>query len=639
MAEGEPLPLLGAGDDFTCLLFPDRVTCFGKVPGSGNATSVTHAVQADLLQVGSRNYCVARRGEREVRCFGQMPFPGGELWNRWEAACRGDADCIEREFEAYTHAGLRLPTRGAVRDLAGLEERFCAVAGDELVCWDLTEEDPARRPVVARIAGAREVEMGSGMTCVLTTAGAVRCREDFGSADTGPFGPIANLPRVERIAVQGNWGCGWTADGEAHCWGVEVPPDGSELEERSAQRVPVLDGVQAASSNWNPRAVSCVLDGSGRTRCWGDDRYGQLGRPPRAGGAVTDPVEPPIEGARAIAVGAAHACAIDAGRVLRCWGRADRGALGARYARRSFGPVRVQGVRADALALYDDRSCARTAAGWVCWGRLPQDRVAEPWIPRAIDMPREATPTSFSTLPCRLSAGSLRCRRPDATELDVRVRVHAPGSSCLVRASGVIACRSDLRDVPGIEDVILFTRIGVLEAAAYTRSGEVMFFRESAVSGVRHQGSAFVGEGITHLAGGRRSCFRRSDGSVWCFSERRDGSPERRDLPPVDALVGGLHHACALARDGAVYCWGVGPDGELGVEGRPNDEHVRVPGLPRVVEIAAGDYHTCARTREGDVWCWGADADGQLGARPAWWRDGPLPIDLEALEQRSDPDR
>ena len=387
VAEGEPLPLLGAGDDFTCLLFPDRVTCFGKVPGSGNATSVTHAVQADLLQVGSRNYCVARRGEREVRCFGQMPFPGGELWNRWEAACRGDADCIEREFEAYTHAGLRLPTRGAVRDLAGLEERFCAVAGEELVCWDLTEEDPARRPAVARIAGAREVEMGSGMTCVLTAAGAVRCREDFGSADTGPFGPIANLPRVERIAVQGNWGCGWTADGEAHCWGVEVPPDGSELEERSAQRVPVLDGVQAASSNWNPRAVSCVLDGSGRTRCWGDDRYGQLGRPPRAGGAVTDPVEPPIEGARAIAVGAAHACAIDAGRVLRCWGRADRGALGARYARRSFGPVRVQGVRADALALYDDRSCARTAAGWVCWGRLPQDRVAEPWIPRAIDMP------------------------------------------------------------------------------------------------------------------------------------------------------------------------------------------------------------------------------------------------------------
>ena len=97
-------------------------------------------------------------------------------------------------------------------------------------------------------------------------------------------------------------------------------------------------------------------------------------------------------------------------------------------------------------------------------------------------------------------------------------------------------------------------------------------------------------------------------------------------------LAAGLKHACAVANNGAVWCWGRNEAGQLGAEAtdvctpaakaRAGEEFARsdcsftplkVEGLPHARLVAAGDDFSCALTdADDDVWCWG----GSAGARP-----------------------
>jgi hypothetical protein len=76
----------------------------------------------------------------------------------------------------------------------------------------------------------------------------------------------------------------------------------------------------------------------------------------------------------------------------------------------------------------------------------------------------------------------------------------------------------------------------------------------------------------------------------------------------------GRDHSCGLAA-GAVYCWGLGADGELGNGTNMTSSAVPVPvtGLGSgVSQISVGDFHTCALSA-GAVSCWGMNTVGQLG--------------------------
>lgn len=71
-------------------------------------------------------------------------------------------------------------------------------------------------------------------------------------------------------------------------------------------------------------------------------------------------------------------------------------------------------------------------------------------------------------------------------------------------------------------------------------------------------------------------------------------------------LVTGYYHSCAIVAGGAVKCWGLGAQGELG-NGRLANAAVPqlVKGLKGVQELAAGYQWTCARLADGGVRCWG----------------------------------
>jgi alpha-tubulin suppressor-like RCC1 family protein len=82
------------------------------------------------------------------------------------------------------------------------------------------------------------------------------------------------------------------------------------------------------------------------------------------------------------------------------------------------------------------------------------------------------------------------------------------------------------------------------------------------------------------------------------------------------ALSSGGSHACAIATDGRIWCWGRNNDAsQLGDSSGVT--HRGVPGLVRsaltFTSIQAGAGTTCARTASGENWCWGGNAFGAVG--------------------------
>lgn len=102
-------------------------------------------------------------------------------------------------------------------------------------------------------------------------------------------------------------------------------------------------------------------------------------------------------------------------------------------------------------------------------------------------------------------------------------------------------------------------------------------------------------------------------------------------LPPADwATVSvGAGHACALARDGRLACWGANDRGQLGIGAVSTLEPEPVPiegNLFRMV--SAGDRHTCAVDLGGEAWCWGANESGQLGDGTSRDRSAPTSLSI-----------
>eukprot|EP00798_Chlamydomonas_sp_ICE-L_P018116 gene18116-24550_t len=93
----------------------------------------------------------------------------------------------------------------------------------------------------------------------------------------------------------------------------------------------------------------------------------------------------------------------------------------------------------------------------------------------------------------------------------------------------------------------------------------------------------------------------------------------------VTQLSAGYYHTCATFGDGAIKCWGLNLNGQLGLGNRAtligsrrgdmgnNLQAVNLGSGVRAISVAAGAFHTCAVLMGGVVKCWGLNIFGQLG--------------------------
>lgn len=119
-----------------------------------------------------------------------------------------------------------------------------------------------------------------------------------------------------------------------------------------------------------------------------------------------------------------------------------------------------------------------------------------------------------------------------------------------------------------------------------------------------------------------------AEGAIYCwgsgrFGELGLGEGVTQSLVPAGPLEGpsdviDIHanrgFVCAAERSGALWCWGNNVHGQIG-DGSTDNRHepVRVQGVHNAVQVTAGYQHACAVLRDGGLVCWGENADGQLG--------------------------
>ena len=130
-------------------------------------------------------------------------------------------------------------------------------------------------------------------------------------------------------------------------------------------------------------------------------------------------------------------------------------------------------------------------------------------------------------------------------------------------------------------------------------------------------------------AGNGFTCGVTTVGTAYCWgtgaqgqlgtgSQASAGRPERVAAEGIafQTISAGNVHACALATNGAAYCWGSNAGGRLGTGASLVGGHAApapVAGGLSFRTISAGYYHTCAVTRAGAVYCWGRNEQGETG--------------------------
>jgi alpha-tubulin suppressor-like RCC1 family protein len=285
-----------------------------------------------------------------------------------------------------------LPCGAPAMVAAGAAHTCVLTTGGGVACWGAndsgqlgdgtTTDRPAPVPVAGLATGVAAIAAGDNHTCLLTTAGGVKC---WGANDSGQLGdgttthrlspvPVAGLGSgVTAIAAGVSHTCAVTTSGGVTCWGSNSNRqlgDGTT----TTHTVPVsVNGLTSAAVAVAAGGLhTCALTTGGGVQCWGDNTTGELGD----GTSMTRTVPVAVGGLTSdvatIAAGDYHTCAVMTAGDVRCWGANDSGQLGdGTVLMLRTAPVPVTGLAAGvtAIAAGLDHTCAVTTGGGVqCWG-------------------------------------------------------------------------------------------------------------------------------------------------------------------------------------------------------------------------------------------------------------------------------
>jgi Regulator of chromosome condensation (RCC1) repeat len=350
--------------------------------------------------------------------------------------------------------------------------------------------------------------------------------------------------------------------------------------------VPVASDAATAVDLTAGRDHACALDAGGDVSCWGDNFFGQLGT-----GDTSDRATPVAttglgSGVGAVSAGYRHTCAVTAAGGIKCWGYNQFGRLGDGTTTDSSTPVDVVGLTsgATAVAAGNTLTCGLTAGGVKCWGANGSGQLGDGTNTAS------ATPVDVSGLGSGVVA-------IDAGE------VHA----CALTSAGGVKCWGS-NQYGQLGDGTTTSRNTPVDAVSLT-------------SGV-----------VAISAGWRSTCALTSAGGVKCWGY---GANVNRTVPTeVIGLASGVAHIateigeeffandsqnCAVTTAGELKCWA--GSGSATVPGTIGDFESGVsraaPGAGTWVVTTAGEIKVVSRPRQGSF---GYSGYGFLTS--SGWRSG-----------------
>ena len=556
----------------------------------------------------------------------------------------------------------------------------------------------ATPPHVVLWRDTRQASVSGGVSCAVLASGQVSCLGDNRFAQRGFAGPAAAEPTlvpgldgVDEVHTSGAHVCA-RRGGEVWCWGQAGDGQAGEAALEASTQWPRCKVDREATARAEREHAEAVATCRG-PRPDGDDPFCRgmsgsyvekvyRGNP----GFDCDPAgatrfAPPtrvdgLDDAIALAARGSMTCALRADRTLRCWGN---GARAPKELAITPGPLPVERAyavppRGPSVEVNEGGVIVRVAAGALAF---------HPWLDGPLRAGRPLTGALDAILApgvCTLAAGgAVRCEA--AFDAPARTGNAPPGFDRF--AGGAPGCFGSP------EGALQCAPAGGGWGPRFTAAGDVV---------EAHPGCARYADGVVRCLvtpPGTQAqtlttvltdavslsvplwpltmCAVKARGEVWCiggeFDPKRDPGPTPVAIvgaPPGTAVAASPHHACLLAADGTVWCWGRATEGQAGelaharaevtpacpvdldatvearhrtLEARPEcfeDEAlpdcrpieyawvegceppgphgttrrqlrpVQVPGVTGVVAIGAGSGRTCALTRTGLLQCWGS---------------------------------
>lgn len=503
--------------------------------------------------------------------------------------------------------------------------------------------------VVSGIANIIQLAAGMNQTCARHSDGTVTCwgYNANGQLGNGSMSqslvPVhvrtssadsANLNTAVELSAGYNHSCAKLSDGSVKCWGWNgFGQLGSEttFQTPSPVTIPTLHGSTSLGLG---QYHSCAVL-SGQIKCWGTNENGLLGQ------GTGDIMNPPavlsdLSGTTKVALGDFHGCALDSGGSVWCWGQSKYGQIGRNLIElapssvvavhtASGNPAQLTG--ASDIDLGHNHSCALVGSTIKCWGansmgQLGDGTNSDKLTPVSVSSISDAAQisTGGEHTCAKLSTGYLKCWGNNSsgqlgnggtTPSPTPTSVSTLSSVTSIATGGFHTCAIDSAGDVWCWGSNVYGQLGLGDTT--TRSSPTQ------VPGLSN---------VTALALGRfHSCAKLSDGSLSCWGSNSSGAlgdnTVTNRLSPVaisfsselESLALGENFSCAKSTEtnNPLTCWGANNYSQTALNTASSVPTV-VPGLRQVSQVAAGKTSACAVLGDGSVSCWGSSREGQGGA-------------------------
>ena len=484
-----------------------------------------------------------------------------------------------------------------------------------------------------------------------------------GTIGVGGVPRLADVDCEHRFLAMGHFmACAMLCDGSLWCWGslrshIALP---SSSNTRLPVRIPFESwdkGPGNATASIMQLSAgahhTCGLFAGGSLYCWGANTNGQIGV------NRNSTLEPPclvITAGRSIPIVQIQMLAYASFAVLEdgslwAWGENHRGQLGLGYNSDWSAPKRVNSSRWDhggtqtgisVLSGFSFHACAIPQDGslW-CWGHNAAGQLGIGSLEN-MHSPVRVQPAVWGSLHGEMPMVDVAC---------------GGGHTCALQSNGTVWCWGQIGQ-------------GQLGLEAFPNTNQPW---PLVVSGAP--------DGVVSLvAGFRHTCALTAAREVWCWGDTLGQTalqipePTWSFLPrkalttnqstngenalvreTISSIHAGYGSTCVMAAHGAVWCWGLGSSGQLGLGETSTSELPVRAKLPDAVSnyaalaaeqassaaqpvrsVSVGKKHSCAALGDGSLWCWGSGGPGLLGVPPDPARDPwvPVKVQVPAWEER-----